>query len=402
MAEISQLPPDLDLIGLVGSPFALTVDVTLPDGLVWSDVTDIDAAVWSSPGVVDAAGVPAVVAPSDGVISVVWSDDVTTAMGPGVWHWQLSAVVDGSGPFGLLAGTLRLRPAGTSGASTPAAADLTVAIGAGDVSLDVAIGGVAAGADGKTVRNGTGAPSSGLGVDGDFYIDTTADAIYGPKTAGAWGSSTSLIGPTGATGAAGDAGADGAAGAQGPQGDPGEGVPTGGAAGQVLTKDSGADYDTSWQDAGGGSPLTYPTFTWDHYDGASTGLVVGGGTSAQLPLDTSDGAVVSIPPGWSVTNPSAGVYNLNVPAGLYAVTWYWEDASGSSGAWWDNYIVVRGADLPIFPTAPMAYPGGYWGSASAVVKLTHPTTRWFAFPVLNNDASPQAVYNTISVIQLDA
>lgn len=61
----------------------------------------------------------------------------------------------------------------------------------------------AAGADGKTVRNGTGAPSSGLGVDGDFYIDTTADAIYGPKTAGAWGSSTSLIGPTGAQGPAG-------------------------------------------------------------------------------------------------------------------------------------------------------------------------------------------------------
>jgi hypothetical protein len=56
------------------------------------------------------------------------------------------------------------------------------------------------GADGKTVRNGSGAPSSGLGVDGDFYIDTTADAIYGPKTAGAWGSATSLVGPAGSTG----------------------------------------------------------------------------------------------------------------------------------------------------------------------------------------------------------
>lgn len=55
----------------------------------------------------------------------------------------------------------------------------------------------AAGADGKTVLNGSGAPGSGLGVDGDFYIDTTADDIYGPKTAGAWGSGTSLIGPAG-------------------------------------------------------------------------------------------------------------------------------------------------------------------------------------------------------------
>lgn len=57
------------------------------------------------------------------------------------------------------------------------------------------------GTDGKTVRNGSGAPSSGLGVDGDFYIDTTADAIYGPKTAGAWGSSTPIIGTNGTNGA---------------------------------------------------------------------------------------------------------------------------------------------------------------------------------------------------------
>jgi hypothetical protein len=63
-----------------------------------------------------------------------------------------------------------------------------------------------AGADGKTVLNGSGAPSSGLGTNGDFYIDTTADAIYGPKTAGAWGSSTSLVGPAGSNGAAGEDG----------------------------------------------------------------------------------------------------------------------------------------------------------------------------------------------------
>jgi hypothetical protein len=39
---------------------------------------------------------------------------------------------------------------------------------------------------------------------------------------------------------------------EGAQGDPGEGVPTGGTAGQVLTKDSGTDFDTSWQDAAEG------------------------------------------------------------------------------------------------------------------------------------------------------
>ena len=63
-----------------------------------------------------------------------------------------------------------------------------------------------AGTDGKTVRSGSGVPSSGLGVNGDFYIDTIADAIYGPKASGSWGSATSLIGPQGPQGPAGSPG----------------------------------------------------------------------------------------------------------------------------------------------------------------------------------------------------
>jgi len=67
------------------------------------------------------------------------------------------------------------------------------------------------GADGKSVLNGSGVPGAGTGTDGDFYIDTDTNDIYGPKSGGAWGSATSLIGPTGATGADGADGADGAA-----------------------------------------------------------------------------------------------------------------------------------------------------------------------------------------------
>jgi microcystin-dependent protein len=51
--------------------------------------------------------------------------------------------------------------------------------------------------DGKSVLNGTGVPSPALGVDGDFYIDTATETIYGPKTAGIWGPGTSLIGSVG-------------------------------------------------------------------------------------------------------------------------------------------------------------------------------------------------------------
>ena len=65
------------------------------------------------------------------------------------------------------------------------------------------------GLDGKTIRNGSGVPAAGLGVDGDFYIDTSGNLIYGPKTGGSWGSGTSIVGPAGPTGPTGATGADG-------------------------------------------------------------------------------------------------------------------------------------------------------------------------------------------------
>lgn len=48
-----------------------------------------------------------------------------------------------------------------------------------------------AGLDGNTVLNGTVEPTT-EGSEGDFYINTTTYEIYGPKTGGLWGSSTSL------------------------------------------------------------------------------------------------------------------------------------------------------------------------------------------------------------------
>jgi hypothetical protein len=53
------------------------------------------------------------------------------------------------------------------------------------------------GANGKTVLSGTAAPAAALGTIGDFYIRTTTSDIYGPKTAGGWGSPTSLKGSEG-------------------------------------------------------------------------------------------------------------------------------------------------------------------------------------------------------------
>ena len=89
----------------------------------------------------------------------------------------------------------------------------------------------------NTILNGKGAPSTAVGIDGDFYIDSSALAIYGPKTLGRWPAPSSLkipvpvvtdskggsvtavtVGEKGATGATGLTGATGATGAVGPQG----------------------------------------------------------------------------------------------------------------------------------------------------------------------------------------
>jgi len=48
------------------------------------------------------------------------------------------------------------------------------------------------GADGKTWLHGEGAPTSGLGVDGDFYLDTINSTWYGPKST-TWPAGVSLI-----------------------------------------------------------------------------------------------------------------------------------------------------------------------------------------------------------------
>lgn len=55
-----------------------------------------------------------------------------------------------------------------------------------------------AGANGKTILNGAVDPTT-EGVDGDFYINTVSNTIFGPK-ATTWPAGVSLIGPAGAEG----------------------------------------------------------------------------------------------------------------------------------------------------------------------------------------------------------
>ena len=76
----------------------------------------------------------------------------------------------------------------------------------------------ATGATGRSVLNGTG-PVTADGNVGDFYINTTSNKIFGPKTSGGWPTTgLSMVGVAGATGATGATGTTGAQGIQGIQG----------------------------------------------------------------------------------------------------------------------------------------------------------------------------------------
>jgi hypothetical protein len=74
------------------------------------------------------------------------------------------------------------------------------------------------GADGRTIFSGSSAPLVSQGLVGDFYVDTAAMMIYGPKGSEGWGLGSSLIGSVGEQGPQGEVGPIGPAGERGPQG----------------------------------------------------------------------------------------------------------------------------------------------------------------------------------------
>ena len=76
----------------------------------------------------------------------------------------------------------------------------------------------------NTILNGKGAPSSALGINGDFYIDISTFNIYGPKSKNKWPTPISLKGPSGASGDKGSttSGAKGEPGEKGTKGEKGE------------------------------------------------------------------------------------------------------------------------------------------------------------------------------------
>ncbi len=107
--------------------------------------------------------------------------------------------------------------------------------------------------------NGASAPQSVVGSEGDFYINTATNQIYGPKTASGWGIGTSLVGPQGAQGIQGPQGPAGATGPQGLQGPAGPVGATGAQGSSMLS--------------GTGTPASSLGVNGDSYVDAATGTV---------------------------------------------------------------------------------------------------------------------------------
>lgn len=141
MATVKQLPAVLDLEAVAAEP--LTVRLTATGG-----------HTLSSPAVVLRTGSGATVAVSplveqDGdVITVTWSAANTAALNTGTrvakdYVWALRAQVNSVGPFGLVARSLVVHPAGTAGVATDYSETLAITVGGVDVTLPIIMDGAA-------------------------------------------------------------------------------------------------------------------------------------------------------------------------------------------------------------------------------------------------------------------
>lgn len=113
---------------------------------------------------------------------------------------------------------------------------------------------------------------------GFSFLDTENGYLYFKKsnTSGDWTSGVPFTagpqGPVGPEGPQGDQGLQGVEGPQGVQGVAGVGVPSGGTIGQILTKNSSTDYDTSWEDPASTEIVDFDTRTAVSTTNISSGI----------------------------------------------------------------------------------------------------------------------------------
>lgn len=216
-----------------------------------------------------------------------------------------------------------------------------------------------AGVDGKTVLNGTSNPISLIGNNGDFFINTTSNTLFGPKANGTWPAGVSLVGPQGPTGQTGPAG---------PQGTPGS-LPPGSQNGEMIYWNG-----TSWVSILPGQTGQQLTFCYDRPQWGpclaqivtitATNITGFGASSGGQVVSDGGNAIISRGVCWDISpNPDlsdlhttngvgVGAFTSQIsgiaPNTLYYVRAY---ATNSAGTSFGNQITfTSGADLPSVST----------------------------------------------------
>ena len=167
------------------------------------------------------------------------------------------------------------------------------------------------GSQGATgVTGATGASGQGpTGPTGPAGTNGSEGATGATGPAGTNGSQgvTGATGPAGTNGSEGVTGATGATGAsgQGPTGPTGNGVPVGGATGQVLTKNSGLNYDTIWSTPSGGGGGTSAYYIKLQYKPAAATAI----STATVPFSYTTNLPASFTIG--IGTPTTGLINLS-------------------------------------------------------------------------------------------
>jgi hypothetical protein len=199
--------------------------------------------------------------------------------------WTTSVLLIGpAGPSGIAGATGSVGPIGLTGPAGPT----------GNAGLPGATGPIGltgpAGTNGTAVLNGTSVPSLSTGVDGDFYINTASNELFGPKANGVWSNGVSLVGPAGVSGTPGNPGPQGPQGVQGP-------------AGGGMTVNCGTTFNTNYTIRGDGSGTYECT---NALVVTSTGKVGIGNTSPSSSYDLNVGNGGILVDGTTTTSNFAG------------------------------------------------------------------------------------------------